>query len=239
MPSDQLPEHGSRRTAILTAIVGFAVLAAVTLTRARPPGGFEPGGAIGWGTITNRTADPRLGSAARGALDIALGQSGALRLVAGRHPGGRFHLDLIVEPAGGGVRVLAVIRDSAAARADTMAVEEGSLPDAIDGVGGSVRSAFGERRTERDRASVPVARLGSASLDALAAYGDAIVFEAGGADSAAVVAARLAVAADSGFAQAWLVAGLGALALRNQDGAAWIVRGKALLARGPRPATPP
>ncbi len=234
MPPEQPPEHGSRRTALLTAIIGSAVLVAVTVTGSRPPQGFEPGGVVIWGSITNQTADPRLGPAARGALEVALGQSRALGLAAGRHQGGRFHLDLIVESAGPGVRVLAVIRDSAAAGADTIRVEEASLPQAIDAVGSRVRSAFGERRTERDRASVPVARLASASLDALAAYGEAVALQASGADSAAVVAARRAVAADSGFAQAWLTAGLAALATHNPDGEAWIARGKTLLARGPR-----
>ena len=228
------PDSEPSRAPRLIALVGFAVLAAVTLTRARPPRGFVAGGQLAWGTTTNRTGDARLAPAALGAIDIALSQTGALRLAADRASPGGFHLDLVVEPAERGVRLLGIVRDATANEVDTVATVTAPFLAAVDGVADRVRVKFGEGRTERARASVVVSRLGSGSIDALAAYGEALRARARGADSDAVAAGRRAIAADSGFAQAWLLAGLAALGTRNPDGELWIARGKDLLGRGPR-----
>lgn len=234
MSSDTPSEPGSRRTAILTAIVGFAVLAAVTFTGSRAPRDFRPGSAVLLGTVDRATADPRVEAALVGALDVALSQSRVIQAVEGRPGRSRFRLDVAVQSVEAPYRLLGAIHDSLGGAVDSVTAEGVSWIEAADRLALEVRAWFGERRTERDRADVPVARLGSPSFDALAAYGEGLRFRAAGADSSAMEAARTAVAADSGFAQAWELAGLAALALKRSEGEAWAARGRELLNRGPR-----
>ena len=236
--ADAVSTAPSPRSAVLVAIVGFSVLAAVTVTRSRPPQGFAAGGMVAWNGAANRTSDRRLGSAALGALEVALSQSRMVRLVANSAAGDPLRLDLVIDGAGTEMRLRATVRDEAGRRFDSV-VAVGPFLAAVDDLADQVRHAFGERRTERTRASAPVARLGSGSIDALAAYGDALAAEARHDEAGAVAAGRTAIAADSGFAQSWLLAGRAAGRAGVTEGPAWLARGEALLRRGPRNAPAP
>ena len=223
----------SRRSAALVAIVGFSVLAAVTATRSRPPRGFQSGGQVAWSGATNRTADQRLTSAALGALDVALGQSGMVRLATDSVRGERFRLELLIDAAGDGVRLRATVRDETGRPIDSVGAAGEFLPT-VDRLADQIRKAFGERRTERDRSSIPVSRLGSRSIDALAAYGEGLAALARHDDPGILAAGRLAIAADSGFAEPWLLAGHAALRTGLPEAPAWVARGAALRGRGRR-----
>lgn len=234
MALEPVPESGTLRTAIITAVVGFSVLAAVTMTGSRPPRDFTPGGPLLLEPVVAGAAGPAVGSLLTGAIDLALGQSPTIQPVHAIRGPYRFRLTVVAASTTAPYRLVGVIHDSLGPAQDTLAVEGDAWLEAADHLGLLVRRWFGERRTERDRADVPVARLGSPSPGAMAAYGEALTLRAQAADSAAMEAARRAVALDSAFGQAWQLAGLSALALRRPEGEAWVVRGRELLARGPR-----